>query len=131
MTNLSNQQLTSLKSYLHNHQELLQSQVRTAIENRKEESYKDLVETVLDVGDASVAKFHFDLETSLIEMRVNELQAIEAAKARLAEGSYGECTDCGEDIDYQRLAACPIAKRCIRCQSIHERLYSDRKYASL
>src|SRR4051794_11617922 len=106
-TNLSHQQINSLKSSLHSHQARLQSQVRTAIEHRKEESYKDLADTVLDIGDASVAKHLFDLETSIIEMRVNELHAIDAAKTRLSEGSYGECMDCGEDIDYQRLAVYP------------------------
>lgn len=41
------------------------------------------------------------------------LQAIEAAIARLREGTYGTCIRCGETIAPQRLAAVPEAPTCI------------------
>lgn len=51
----------------------------------------------------------------------SELLAVEAARVRLAEGSYGECVACGADIDYRRLRAAPSAIRCIECQRKFEK----------
>ena len=45
-----------------------------------------------------------------------ELQEIEAALARIRDGSYGICIDCGEEIGRARLKADPRAKRCLACQ---------------
>jgi RNA polymerase-binding transcription factor DksA len=43
------------------------------------------------------------------------LHAIEAAIARLREGTYGICIRCGETIAPQRLAIMPEAPTCIAC----------------
>jgi DnaK suppressor protein len=50
-----------------------------------------------------------------------ELRAIEAARQRMSDGTYGRCTDCGVDIGLQRLRAEPEAARCIDCQRRHEK----------
>jgi len=46
------------------------------------------------------------------------LRAIEAALARLREGTYGICIRCGKAIAPQRLAAMPEASTCIACANI-------------
>ena len=43
---------------------------------------------------------------------------IDAAMARLDDGSYGTCARCGQQIDPARLAARPAAIYCINCQGI-------------
>ena len=43
------------------------------------------------------------------------LADIDAALARLAEGSYGTCQACGRPIGAERLAARPAARTCIGC----------------
>jgi DnaK suppressor protein len=45
-----------------------------------------------------------------------ELRAVVAALARMDEGVYGECVDCGCDIPLARLQAEPSAARCRPCQ---------------
>jgi RNA polymerase-binding transcription factor DksA len=50
------------------------------------------------------------------------LRALEAARRRLADGSYGRCVACGRDIEFDRLIAYPAAARCLGCQDSHERL---------
>ena len=45
----------------------------------------------------------------------HEIRMIEAALARIADGSYGACTRCGEDIAPARLDAMPEAPLCIAC----------------
>lgn len=51
--------------------------------------------------------------------RARSVQArrIAAALARIEEGSYGECLDCGEDIPEKRLELDPTAPLCISCAS--------------
>lgn len=59
-------------------------------------------------------------ETELSKSRLNEnrLREISDAQDRVIEGVYGQCTDCGEEIDSSRLAADPAAARCLSCQSM-------------
>lgn len=45
------------------------------------------------------------------------IEAIDAALARIALGSYGECAVCGEAIPAARLEAQPTAVTCIGCAS--------------
>lgn len=62
-----------------------------------------------------------DLEFALDAHETAELSAVEAALARIANGSYGECADCGVRITPARLQATPEATRCITCQEKAER----------
>ena len=43
-----------------------------------------------------------------------------AALKRVDEGTFGICTQCGNDIGTKRLLAKPLAERCIACQSLIE-----------
>jgi DnaK suppressor protein len=52
---------------------------------------------------------------ALLGQARDQLAQVDAALARLADGSYGRCTGCGEPIGADRLAARPTAARCIRC----------------
>ena len=45
------------------------------------------------------------------------LAQIDAALRRLADGSYGRCERCGQDIGSARLAARPVATTCMSCAS--------------
>ena len=47
----------------------------------------------------------------------DELVAVRAALERIADGSYGECLDCGQGVGLARLQAQPQALRCVGCQS--------------
>lgn len=44
-----------------------------------------------------------------------EIRMINAALARIADGSYGICVACGEPISEERLEAVPHAPRCRKC----------------
>ena len=44
-----------------------------------------------------------------------EITAIKAALGRIEDGSYGECTRCGEPVGEKRLEAYPEAALCISC----------------
>lgn len=61
-----------------------------------------------------------DLEFALDARESAELAAIDAALARIEDGSYGICVDCGADIAAARLRAAPEALRCVACQGRFE-----------
>ncbi|MFF4758931.1 TraR/DksA family transcriptional regulator [Streptomyces sp. NPDC001292] len=44
------------------------------------------------------------------------LKDIEAAFARLDDGSYGNCEDCAKPIPVERLEILPYARCCVPCQ---------------
>lgn len=48
----------------------------------------------------------------------HELAQIEAAITRIDNGSYGQCSKCGQAIAPARLAAQPEAPLCISCASL-------------
>ena len=51
------------------------------------------------------------------QMLKNLTQALE----RMRQGTFGECTECGGDIELKRLEAIPWARYCVRCQEARER----------
>jgi DnaK suppressor protein len=44
------------------------------------------------------------------------LREVRSAVERIANGEYGSCQECGEEINPKRLAAVPWAALCLRCQ---------------
>lgn len=62
----------------------------------------------------------FDLGGALGEREAAELQDIERALQRVADGSYGLCRQCGAPIPTARLHAQPTADRCVSCQAAAE-----------
>ena len=72
--------------------------------------------------DDALADAAAEMDVAMVIRESRELQDIEAALARIADGSYGVCTDCGEEIGPARLKAYPAAERCLPCQEKSERL---------
>jgi DnaK suppressor protein len=50
-----------------------------------------------------------------------QLSVVNRAIAKVTEGSYGRCDDCGEPIESARLDALPTAIRCLSCQTTNGR----------
>jgi len=44
------------------------------------------------------------------------LQLVEEALGRIREGGYGECVNCGNELNAKRLDAVPWTRYCIDCQ---------------
>ncbi|MDP9403954.1 MAG: TraR/DksA C4-type zinc finger protein [Actinomycetota bacterium] len=57
-------------------------------------------------------------EASALAANLQEsLEEVEAALAKLDEGNYGICEECGQPIADARLEAMPAARFCINCAS--------------
>ena len=61
------------------------------------------------------------------EEAMKAAEAIDAALARVADGTYGYCDDTGEEIGLFRLEARPIATLTVEAQEKHERLEKQRR----
>jgi DnaK suppressor protein len=66
--------------------------------------------------DDALADAVAEMDVAMVIRESQELQEIEAALARIRDGSYGICIDCGGEIVRARLKADPTAKRCPPCQ---------------
>lgn len=49
------------------------------------------------------------------------IKKINEALKRIEEGTFGECEECGEDIELKRLEARPTATLCVSCKEEQER----------
>ena len=52
----------------------------------------------------------------LVETIKHQLDGVDAALARLTEGKYGTCANCGKDIDPARMEARPESIYCVDCK---------------
>lgn len=84
-----------------------------------------------DSGDQSVANEQADLSFRMTDRHAEELQAIDRAKARMRDGSYGYCIDCGADIGFERLCAYPTAERCVQDQERVEKTFAQENRPTL
>ncbi|OYV01160.1 MAG: molecular chaperone DnaK [Burkholderiales bacterium PBB5] len=74
-----------------------------------------------DANDAAQHDAERELDLARTDRDAVALADVEAALQRLAQGSYGLCGDCGDPIAAARLALAPTARRCVACESQHER----------
>ena len=61
-----------------------------------------------------------DVRFAEIEVDRMTLHDIEQAQQRMAQGLYGVCVDCGDEIPLQRFMAQTTAIRCAACQTLAE-----------
>jgi len=62
-----------------------------------------------------------DLAISRLDKCSAQIRLVEAALARIADGTYGCCLRCDDEITMKRLTALPHASRCITCEERAER----------
>ena len=55
---------------------------------------------------------------SLLEDARGQLDALDAAAARLDTGTYGVCEHCGAEIDVERLDVLPGTRHCVECARV-------------
>jgi DnaK suppressor protein len=73
------------------------------------------------LADTATETYDRELDYSLEENSEHVLADIDAALKRIEDGTYGTCTNGGEQIPLERLEARPWATLCIDCQRQQER----------
>lgn len=128
---LTEAQLQAFQARLRARLKTLIEETRQILIDSDEEPYIRLAGEVHDTGEQSVADLLVDLDLADVDRHIEEIRDIEAALRRVRGQKYGVCIDCGGDIAYARLNAYPTAKRCIRCQEMHEKTYLEPGRPSL
>jgi len=122
---------------------LLAGQVRILLSDNQREEFKRTLETRIselnhtlaaaerearegedkhaDLADQAASEYE---RQSLVhkaaaarQMLKNLTQALE----RMQQGTFGECIECGGDMEVKRLEAIPWARYCVKCQEARER----------
>ncbi len=73
-----------------------------------------------DEGEVAARALTAEVESDAMDRRVRMVKQVDLALRRLAEGAYGFCADCGEEIGVERLRSLPFALRCRDCQEAWE-----------
>lgn len=97
--------------------EAKQNELSAGLRNREDiaiEKTPDALDEVQLAGERELAIRNLDRGSVL-------LHNVRAALARVADGSYGVCLHCEEEIRPKRLEAVPWTKYCIRCQEAADR----------
>ena len=112
---------TELKQMLEDRQREIQAEVQGRMRDvRAEGTWGGKLNEVLDAVESSEADIQEDIEFALIQMKSETLNKINDALARLEQGDYGNCFDCGDEIAEKRLRALPFAVRCKDCEEARE-----------
>jgi DnaK suppressor protein len=97
--------------------EAKQAELSAGLRNREDiaiEKTPDAIDEVQLAGERELAIRNLDRESNL-------LRNVKGALVRIADGSYGVCMHCEEDIKIKRLDAVPWTKYCIKCQEAADR----------
>ncbi len=100
----------------------IEKDIRTHLVRQIGPDNANRVDSVLDQGDLSAIDMGEGVDLALLEMRNRMKRSVDQALLRLDEGSYGNCEDCGGEIEEKRLMAMPFAQLCIKCQRKKEEL---------
>jgi DnaK suppressor protein len=129
---LSSKDLSELSRMLDQRRDALLEEVRDELEKTENTQYIELIDrSPADEGDRSVGDALADLNLTIIDRHIQEIRDIEAAGARVKDGSFGICIGCGDEISAERLRAYPTAKRCVRCQQQREKTYAHERMPTL
>ena len=75
----------------------------------------------MDDLDFSVAEVEAQMELRLRTREALYLRKVNQALARIQEGPFGLCDDCGDAISFKRLESRPTATLCVDCKETEER----------
>jgi len=96
------------RSHLEKELETVQSEIE-----RLDRRLKTKGNYSLGVGDPAI--YQWELNLALKQRAEQKKQAVEEALARLDAGTYGVCSQCGEQIEPERLELLSTTTVCCRC----------------
>jgi DnaK suppressor protein len=74
-----------------------------------------------DYVDIATNGLAHELSYMFEEREKEKLRLIDETLESIGQGTYGECLECGDEIEFERLLALPFAKLCLDCKSREER----------
>lgn len=106
----------ALRKQLEGRRKMLRAELTAKLNAQDNPALLGLRNRMEETDDWAVADLETALDVAEVSRDAGELREVEGALARMQDGTYGECQECGQPIPYGRLAATPSAPRCIACQ---------------
>jgi DnaK suppressor protein len=111
---------SELKQMLEGRRRELQAEVQGKMRDVRATGQVTKLAEVFDAVESSEADIQEDIELALVQMKAETLNKVDDALARLEQGTYGNCYECGDEIAEKRLRALPFAVRCKDCEAAKE-----------
>ncbi|MGF1642705.1 MAG: TraR/DksA family transcriptional regulator [Thiotrichales bacterium] len=127
---LSPREIEELQGLLTHRRAALLEEIKEELERLDQEQYRQLAGEVHDMEDLALAHRLTEMNHSEINRHRHQVDEVNAAFRRIAEGTIGQCVECGKPIGFPRLKVNPTANRCIRCQDVFEKTHRGLGYAS-
>jgi RNA polymerase-binding transcription factor len=121
---LTRTQIKEFEALITQRRKQLVAELLEDVARARDESYAEVAGSVADPGDEALADLLSDLDNAEVARDMRTVRELDAALARIADGSYGACADCEGDIGLERLRAYPTALRCIKCQEVYEKTFA-------
>jgi DnaK suppressor protein len=97
-----------------------QQALRKTVSRTEEDGRIADQEAAQDIADRAANSYTKEFLFSQSNNDRQLLNMVESALQRLREGSFGECINCGNEINAKRLEAVPWTRYCIECQEKKE-----------
>lgn len=105
-----------LKEALETKRQELVAEIERQVGIRFGDDLAQRVDPSIEIGDRATNVHGEDVDLGVLERKRAIVLEIDGALARLRAGSYGECEECGEPIDEERLAVLPFTPHCVDCR---------------
>ena len=93
-----------------------QQALRRTVSRTEEDGRVADQDTAQDIADRAASSYTKEFLFSQSNNERQLLQMVETALQRIREGTFGECVNCGNEINAKRLEAVPWTRYCIECQ---------------
>jgi DnaK suppressor protein len=114
---MSKKFINQLMERLKDRRQYLLGEVKQRLKEFKDSGTDRLSDT------ADIASNMIDDESvmSIAQGEAKEIKQIDSALNKIKNGKYGNCENCGEGINKERLMAIPFVSLCIKCKEDEER----------
>jgi DnaK suppressor protein len=95
------------------------SQFERVLANAEEETRANSARQA-DSADQAAAEYERQTLAHKADMARQTIRNLNEALKRITQGDFGECAQCGGEIESKRLEAIPTARYCLKCQGARE-----------
>jgi DnaK suppressor protein len=101
--------------------ELKQAELSAELAKARDAEEESNEESTQDIADKAVSSYTREFLYSLTDSERTALRQIDEAIARIDDGTYGSCMNCGVPMSEKRLTAVPWTPYCVDCQELAEK----------
>ena len=95
----------------------MKQKLTEGVEKCLQDSKEEVKGGVPDINDDATRTYNRQVLLNLGEQERGQLERVEEAFLKFADGRYGICEECSEDIPLKRLEIVPYAKFCVECKN--------------